>query len=323
VPENAARPAEFDLDVDFDLRLVRYFTVVADHRNFGRAAAALHVAQPALSRQIQRLESHLGVRLLDRTPQGSQLTEAGRAFLPRARALLNEARRATLTARAAGAPASVTLGFVEDLVITPAVKDMRARHPDALIQTRHLECTRARDALLEHRVDAVLGRMPFPFPTDDLHITVLYDEPRVLVVPASHRLADQASVIVDDFADDELVPCPVTAPTDWSAFWRVEPRTDGQPAAVGPVVAYSFEDKLEHVAAGQAIAILPAGDRRFTLRPDITAIPIKGIDPCQVVVVTRVDETNDLVADFRNSALANLVSAPASHRRRAGSAGRS
>lgn len=321
--EAAARAVEFDLDVDFDLRLVRYFTVVAEHLNFGRAAAALHVAQPALSRQIQRLERHLGVRLFDRTPQGSQLTEAGLVFLPRARALLNEARHAALTARAAVAPAAVTLGFVEDLVITPAVRDMRERHPDALIQTRHLDCNNARDALLEHRVDAVLGRMPFPFPTDDLHVTVLYDEPRVLVVPASHRLADQASVIVDDFADDELIPCPVTAPTAWSAFWRLEPRSDGQPAPIGPVVAYSYEDKLEHVAAGQAIAILPAGDRRFTLRPDVAAIPIKGIDPCQVVVVTRVDETNDLVADFRNSARENLVSAPGWRRRRAGSAVRS
>ncbi|HXO23759.1 MAG TPA: LysR family transcriptional regulator, partial [Streptosporangiaceae bacterium] len=60
---------------DLDLRLVRYFTMVAEHRHFGRAAAALHLAQPSLSRQIQRLEQQLGARLLDRTPQGSQLTE--------------------------------------------------------------------------------------------------------------------------------------------------------------------------------------------------------------------------------------------------------
>jgi DNA-binding transcriptional LysR family regulator len=307
VPEAAAAGVEFDLSVDFDLRLVRYFTVVAEHLNFGRAAAALHVAQPALSRQIQRLESHLGVRLLDRTPQGSQLTEAGRAFLPQARALLQDARRAALTARAAMAPDAVTLGFVEDLVLTPAVRDLRRRHPDAQVRTRHLDCSEARDALLEHRVDAVLGRTPFPFPTDGLQITVLYDEPRMLVVPIAHRLADQASVIVDDFADDELIPCPVTAPAEWSEFWRLEPRSDGRPAPVGPAIAYSYEDKLEHIAAGSAIAILPAGDRRFTLRPDIAAIPIKGIDPCQVVVVTRVDEPNELVAEFCASARTQLT----------------
>lgn len=207
----AAAPVDLDLSVDFDLRLVRYFTVVAEHLNFGRAAAALHVAQPALSRQIQRLEGHVGVRLFDRTPQGSTLTEAGRVFLPRARALLHDARRAALVARAAAAPDMITLGFVEDLVITPAVRDLRRRRPDAQVQTRHLDCTEARRALLEHRVDAVLARLPFPFGTDGLQVTVLYDEPRMLVVPISHRLAEQASVIVEDFADDPLVPCPVTA----------------------------------------------------------------------------------------------------------------
>lgn len=298
---------DIDLSADLDLRLVRYFTVVAEHLNYGRAAAELHVAQPALSRQIQRLEGHLGVRLFNRTPQGSSLTASGRVFLPQARALLHDARRATLAARSATAPQTIVIGFVEDLIITPAVHNLRRRHPDADISTRHLAWTDPRDALLEHRVDAVIARMPFPFPKDDLNITVLYEEPRMLVVPASHRLAGKESVVVDDFAADELVPCPVTTPADWSAFWRLEPRADGVAAPVGPVVAHSFADKLEIVAEGLALAILPAGDRRFSLRDDIAAIPIEGIDPCQVVFVTRGDEHDDLVADFGEAARAHLV----------------
>ncbi|MFD0851927.1 LysR family transcriptional regulator, partial [Actinomadura adrarensis] len=68
--------------------MVRYFTVVAEHGHFGRAAEALHITQPSLSRQIRQLERQLDVRLLDRTPRGAQLTEAGKVFLPRAKALL-------------------------------------------------------------------------------------------------------------------------------------------------------------------------------------------------------------------------------------------
>ena len=75
-------------EVDLDLRLVGYFVAVADHQHFGRAAIQLHVAQPSLSRQIGRLEQLIGVRLFDRTPQSTRLTEAGEVFLPRAKALL-------------------------------------------------------------------------------------------------------------------------------------------------------------------------------------------------------------------------------------------
>ena len=300
-----AEPVDIGPNADFDLRLVRYFTVVAEHLNFGRAAAALHVAQPALSRQIQRLENQLGTRLFDRTPQGSQLTEAGLAFLPHAQKLLRDARRAALTARAAVPAAAITIGFVEDLVITAAVRDLRQRHPEAQVHTRHLAWTDAGSALLEHRVDTVVARTPFPFASDGLHVTVLYDEPRVLAVPVSHRLAGHRSVIVEDFIHDALVPCPLTDPAGWSEFWRAEPA-GGWPAPPGPGQAYSFEDKLELVAGGQAIAVLPEGDRRFTLRSDIAAIPIAGADPYQVVVVARADH-DDLVAGFRRSAQRHLT----------------
>lgn len=120
--------------MDVDLRLVRYFTVVAEYGNFGRAATSLHLAQPSLSRQIQRLEAQLGVRLFDRSPQGSSLTGAGQAFLPRARILLQEAEQAARAARAAVQPPTVTVGCAEGLVITACVQELRRRHPDGQVR---------------------------------------------------------------------------------------------------------------------------------------------------------------------------------------------
>ncbi|TDD90401.1 LysR family transcriptional regulator [Actinomadura rubrisoli] len=290
------------IDADLDLRLVRYFTVVAEHLNFGRAADALHLAQPSLSRQIQRLEHQLGVRLLDRTPQGSRLTGAGAAFLPQAQALLHAAQQATLTARAAAPPRTITIGYVDDLVITPAVRDLRRRHPAAQVRTRHLNWDET-GALSDGRVDALIARAPLPSSTERLQVTVLYDEPRVLVVPASHRLAGKESVTPDDIADEALVPCTGTGTgAGWSEFWRLEPRPGGHPAPLGPIVVDTFEDKLELIADGRALAVLPAGDRRITLRDDLAALPLDGIDPCQVVVATRANDRNPLVADFRDTA---------------------
>ena len=287
---------------DLDLRLVRYFTVVADHRHFGRAAAALRIAQPSLSRQIRRLEQQLGARLLDRTPQGSRLTEAGEVFLPRAKALLRSATQAAAHTRAAAQPSRITIGYTTNLIVTPAVRELRQRHPDADVRTLHLDWNEPRAALLDHRVDAVVTRLPFP--TDQLHVTVLYDEPRVLVVPLDHRLAGKESVTLDDIADEPLPRMRESDPV-WNAYWRIDPRPDGRPAPDGPIVD-AVEDKFELIAAGQAVAI-SAGLRSNALRPDLTTVPLDGVEPSHVVLATRADDRSRLVAAFRRYAQAHLT----------------
>lgn len=293
-----------DLGTDLELRLVRYFTVVAEHLNFGRAAAELHLAQPSLSRQIQRLESRLGVRLLDRTPQGNRLTEAGKAFLPQAHALLHAARQAALTARANAPAGKVIIGYAEDLVITPAVRDLRRRHPRAEIGTRHIECYDKR-AFGEGHVDVLVARAPLPYSADEARTTMLYEEPRKLVVPTDHHLAGRASVSPEDFVGDDSLICPhggarAMFPTD--SYQRSDPG----PISVGPVIE-SFEDRLELIASGQAIAVLPAGDRRSSLRADLVTVPVEGFPTSRVVVATRVGDPNPLVADFVQTARGHLT----------------
>ncbi|SEG57248.1 DNA-binding transcriptional regulator, LysR family [Actinacidiphila yanglinensis] len=274
--------------------------VVAEHLNFARAAAALHVAQPSLSRQMQRLEDSLGVRLLERTTQGSRLSAAGAAFLPQAQSLLHTADRAVLTARAAAPPRAITVGYVEDLVITPAVRHLRRLHPDVHVRTRHLDVDEAR-ALPDGVVDALVLRTPLPIPVDGLEVTALYDEPRVLIVPVRHRLAGREAVTVDDFAGEPLVACAGMAAW-WTDFWRLDPRPDGSRAPLGPLLVDTFEDKLEAVADGRAVALVPAGDPRGALRDDLTTVPVEGIEPCQVVVAIRSGDANPLAARFRDAA---------------------
>jgi DNA-binding transcriptional LysR family regulator len=288
--------------VDLDLRLVHCFTVVAEHRHFGRAAAALHVTQPSLTRQIHRLEQQLGARLLDRTPRGSNLTAAGEVFLPRARALLRTAAQAIAHTQAAAQPSRITVGYTGGLIVTPVVREMRHRHPDAEVRTQHVAWHDGRTALLDHRVDAVVGRLPFP--TDGLHVTVLYDEPRMVIMPADHRLAGKEYVTLDDIADEPMPRLRESDPV-WSAYWRIDPRPDGRPAPDGPVID-AIEDKLEIVASGQAVAIA-AGNHLGTLRPDVTAIPLEGVEPAHVVLATRADDHGRLVALFRKYAKARLT----------------
>ncbi|SPM36199.1 LysR family transcriptional regulator [Mycobacterium rhizamassiliense] len=287
--------------VDLDLRLVGYFAAVAEHRHFGRAAAALRVAQPSLSRQIRRLEQQIGVRLFDRTPQSTRLTEAGEVFLPRAKALLRLAAQATAQARDAAQPGRITIGYTTGMIITPVVRALRREHPDADVHTQHLEWNQPRDALLDHRVDAVVCALPFS--TDQLRVTILYDEPRVVLLPIDHRLAGRQSVTLDDIADE---PIPKFRDCDpaWNDFWRIDPRPDGSRAPEGPLFE-TLDDGLELVAAGRAVAITTGFHKR--LRPDITTVPLEGVEPGHMVLASRAGDRSRLVAAFSKLAAAHLT----------------
>ncbi|WNV87185.1 LysR substrate-binding domain-containing protein [Umezawaea sp. Da 62-37] len=287
--------------IDLDLRLVRYFTAVAGHRHFGRAAEALHITQPSLSRQVRQLERVLGARLFDRTPQGTLLTEAGEVFLPRAKALLRSAAQAAVDTRAAARPSRFTIGHTTGLDVGPAVHELRRAHPDAEVHTLHLAWDQPREALLGHRVDAAVSRLPLD--TAGLHVTVLFDEPRVLLLPRHHRLAGRESATLDDIADEPLSR--LTDPA-WNAYWRIDPRPDGSPAPDGPFVE-AVEDKLELVAAGQAVAIVAASLGALRMQPDLTTVPLLGVDPSHVVLATRAGDNGRLVAAFRKCAHARLT----------------
>lgn len=153
-------------------------------------------------------------------------------------------------------------------------------------------------------MDAVVT--PLLFPADDLDVTVLYDEPRILVISNDHRLAGKESVTLDDIADEPLVQVRDTDPA-WDAQWRVSPRPDGRPAPDGPV-AETLADKFELIAAGHA-AIISAGPHATGIRPDLTTIPIEGLPPAHIVVATRPGDTNPLVTAFRTSAATHLPAA--------------
>ncbi|GAA3614447.1 LysR substrate-binding domain-containing protein [Kineosporia mesophila] len=285
-------------EIDLDLRLVRYFTVVAEHGHFGRAAQALYLPQSSLSRQIQRLEEHLGVRLIDRLPGGNRLTEAGEVFLHHAKRILDSANHALTETRVAGGRQSLLVGFGRHLIVTPAAQRVQAEHPRAEVHVTYLEWNEVHQALLTRRVDVAIAR--FPFPTDGLDITPLYADQRLLIVAKTHPLAHRKRVGLEDFADLPLVryPDPV-----WDAFWRINPRPDGSRAPDGPLVE-EIEEKLELVASGAAAAIAPEDG---ALRPDVAAIPIDGVEPSPVVLATRENDHTQLVQAFTTAALQLLA----------------
>ncbi len=216
---------------------------------------------------------------------------------------MGAARRAALTARAYAPTGKLNIGYVEDLVITPAVRELRRRHPAAEIGTRHLECHQE-DVFTQGQVDVLVARAPLFIPTDDTRVTVLYEEPRMLLMPAEHALSGRASVSLDDFAPGESIIC---SHGGTRAIFPAGAHqvNDPGPMSAGPVVE-SFEDRLELVASGQAVAVLPVGDRRSSVRTDLVTVPLEGFPASTVVIATRIGEANPLVADFVRAAQTHL-----------------
>jgi DNA-binding transcriptional LysR family regulator len=142
--------------VDLDLRLVRYFVVVAEELHFGRAAAKLHISQPALSKQVRKLEDQLGARLLVRDSRHVALTVRGDEFLLNARELLQLAE--TMQQRSDGN--RVRIAHIFELDTSREVADAYSKaRPDVTIVEHAMDSVAQLDALLENRLDVAIFRV--------------------------------------------------------------------------------------------------------------------------------------------------------------------
>src|SRR5580704_13639590 len=168
---------------DVDLRKLRYFVTVAEHLHFGRAAEALHIAQPVLSRQIRVLEDELGAQLFVRDKRATELTPAGQQLLADAGPLLASAdalrRRVT---RAARGPGSFTIGFMPGLIVTEAVRALASGHPQLTVNVLRTSWDDQTEVIRDGRADVSYIRLPVD--QSGLQIQALLTEPRVAVLPA-------------------------------------------------------------------------------------------------------------------------------------------
>jgi len=259
--------------MDLDLRKLRYFVAVAEHLNFGRAAEALHIAQPVLSRQIRALETELKVQLFDRSSKGTVLTPSGERLLADARPLLSQA---SALLRRVGAADVFAVGFMPGLIITPAVRVLASRHPGLRVDVVRTTWEDQVEVIHDGRVD--VGYVRLPVPMDGLRCVPLFTEPRVAVLPAAHRLAGKESVLESDLAGERIVRHTTT------------------------LGIRSVEEKLEHVAMHGGVAILPLSTAVFYSREDLAHVPIDDIAPNEVALAWAAHRQTPLIAEFTSIA---------------------
>lgn len=243
-----------------ELRQLRQFIAVAESLHFGRAAAALHISQPPLSRSIQDLEQRLGATLLERTRRRVELTPAGTRFLEDAKRLLLQLERAVLDAgsMAAGDSGRLRLGFVSlaDYGVLPGLlKAYKAAKPGISLALREMLSP-------EQAVGLAAGELDFglllPPVAGELEHVVVQRERFVAALPSEHRLArKRGRLAMRELAQESFVMVPrAIAPGLYDIVAGLAARAGFSPRVAQEAI--QMQTVVSLVSSELGVAIVPA-----------------------------------------------------------------
>ncbi len=252
-----------------ELRHLRYFVAIAELGSFTRAAQALSIAQPPLSKQIRDLEAEIGSPLLVRHVRGVTLTTTGERVLEDARHILARADRLRRHAAAPKGPSVLGIGFIpsaSDFLLPNLLPRLRRRFPALAVELREMLTLEQLTALQTGSIAAALCRPPIRAKT--LKIAAELADPFCLAVPPGHPLATPGDIAL-----------PAAAGAEFVAFTRDQARAFFDQtldfctaAGFNPVVrceAGTVFGVMKLVAAGAGVAIVPAS-AASAAAPDIT-----------------------------------------------------
>jgi DNA-binding transcriptional LysR family regulator len=269
-----------------DLRQLRYFVTVAQEGQMTRAAQRLQLAQPALSQAIARLETQVGVKLLERHPRGVRVTRAGAAFLEKAQATLAAIEDASATARswATQQEGRLRAGFVS---LTPPMlagdlfPRFAAAHPGMTIEWREIgyPTGEARTWL----GDCDLALIWFAPSIPGLASQAIRTSPLVVAMAENHPLADRTELRVQDVLD-ETFPGIVGCDPGWLGNWGLDAYR-GAPARRTDDAARTPEEVTWLVTSGRAITTVPEIVAVPYAHLGIRAIPLIDAPPAVLELV--------------------------------------
>ena len=297
-----------------ELRHLRYFVAVAEELHFRRAAERLHVAQPAVSEQVRKLEQELGVRLFDRNQRRVELTDAGSALLVEARHVLRQAQVAQQAARGARDRATqrLRIGYVADALpgaVPRALRSLATGVPRVQTSLETGPAVSLIDAVRDGRLDAAIVCLPAPIA--GLHVNGLGRQRAVAALPAGDARAVRAAIDLEQIAPERVVVLPRPANP---AFYDAVVATCRQ-AGFSPTLVELAEPHVEHallaVTSGAGMALLPESVADRYIAPGIRFLPVAAPDLlCETAVVTRANADHGPTATFLDAlSRANRLSA--------------
>jgi len=289
-----------------ELRHLRYFVAVADEENVTRAAAKLHVAQPAVSRQIRDLEEELGLPLLERTAKSVRLTDAGRVFLQEAWAVLARADDAIKTVRAVagGTSGELHVGYAPSLtvqILPRALRRFQAALPGVKVSLHDLSTEEMLEGLREGRLQVSLGVAPEGGQLRGLKFHELARYPMGIAVAPGHRFERQRTITLEKAVAEPFIGYSrVGYPEYHSAMGKIFASTGREPHFVEE--HDSVTSLIAAVEAGRGIAVVPSC-MACLAGPRLKIIPLKpAIDPVVVGALCRKTGASPIAQKFVDAA---------------------
>jgi LysR family transcriptional regulator, benzoate and cis,cis-muconate-responsive activator of ben and cat genes len=294
-----------------ELRHLRYFCAVAKELNIGRAASALNISQPPLTRQIQQTEEELGVQLFKRSVKGMELTDAGRTLYDEARNILSIADLAVeRTRRAAqGLIGRLDVGIFGSgvfEVVPQVLRRFRMAFPDVKIVLHTLDKGEQVEALRERRITIGFNRVVPKYP--GIASQVVMWEQLMAVIHESNPLAQRETLSLRDLADQPFVLFPSVARPNFSDFIVNQCQNEGFAPRVEQVVGDAVTG-VALVASGFGTCIVPASVRAFQAT-GVVYVPLRESPPVMLDVscLYREDDQSvilrallGIIAEFRET----------------------
>jgi DNA-binding transcriptional LysR family regulator len=283
-----------------ELRHLRYFVAVAEELHFRRAAERLHVAQPAVSEQVRKLEAELGVLLLNRTQRNVSLTAPGEVMLEEARRVLRQADTAVLAARDALSRGlgRLRVGYMPDSLpgyVPQSLTRFAAAAPGIEVVLEAGSPLRLGADVRSGSLDVAVVCLPLA--TGGLRVTPLGEEGAVIALPAAHPLAAAEAIEPAQIAQTPLLLLPrASNPAFYDGIisaWRsagltADPREPREP---------QVEHVLLAVAAGAGFAVLPSSAADRYSVSGVQFVPLSRAPGCEIAILSR-DEESVTVARF-------------------------
>jgi len=268
---------------------LRAFLAIAAEGTITRAAARLHVTQPALSRTLRQLEAHLGARLIDRSTHHLRLTAAGHAFQPRAAAAVTAVDEALDPARAGTWP--LRLGHAWSALgehTTPLLRRWKQEHPDTPLQLLRVDDRTA--GLDRGTVDVAVIRGEANLPAE-VNTVALLLEPRVAAVAVDSPLTAKARLTLHDLVATSIAVNTI-AGTATLGLWPADDTPDDT------IEVANTDDWIAAVAAGHAVGVTTTATATTYPNPAVAYIPLIDVPAVTVYLAWKQPPSHPAVPDF-------------------------